>query len=167
MAAGSPEANTQEQTGAPEEKSRRFRIAFVCVGNACRSQMAEAWVRHLGAGKVEAVSAGISPLGFIPDETVQVMEEKNVSLEGQRSKAVEEIHWPSVDVLVNMSPLSPDVLAPEFAGIAVEWEVNDPFGRSLRVYRRVRDELERRVKKLLDQLRKQRGTAPGSTASPA
>ena len=47
----------------------RTRIAFVCIGNACRSQMAEGWVRHRAVEGIEAVSAGLTPLGYITPET--------------------------------------------------------------------------------------------------
>ncbi|MBI4466368.1 MAG: arsenate reductase ArsC [Acidobacteria bacterium] len=152
----------------PEAGPRR-RIAFVCVGNSCRSQMAEAWVRHLarspqGGLEVEAVSAGIFPLGFITPETLQVMEEKEVSLEGQESKGLEDIDWKLVEVLVNMTGLPGRSVVPGFLGKRMEWRVPDPYGQPLRTYRKVRDQLERKVERLLADLKK---SSPGGTAAPA
>ena len=138
----------------------RQRIAFVCWGNSCRSQMAEAWARHLARDSVEAVSAGVSPLGFITPETLRVMEEKNVSLEGQQSKGLEAIDWQQVDVLVNMSPLPTLSVVPGFHGQRLQWKVTDPFGRSLRVHRKVRDLLERKVRDLLVRLQESGSLAP-------
>ncbi|MBI2956728.1 MAG: arsenate reductase ArsC [Acidobacteria bacterium] len=131
----------------------RTRVAFVCLGNSCRSQMAEAWLRHLSGGTVEAVSAGLHPLGFITPETFQVMEEKNVSLEGQRSKGLEAIDWEKVDILVNMSPLGGNLLLPGFKGRQRQWKVADPYLKPLRTYRKVRDQLERKVRRLLEELK--------------
>ncbi|MFQ5695782.1 MAG: low molecular weight phosphatase family protein [Terriglobia bacterium] len=150
----------------PETQARKL-VAFVCIGNSCRSQMAEAWVRHLtrsnpGPVDIEAVSAGLHPLGFITPETVQVMEEKNVSLEGQQSKGLEAIDWQGVDVLVNMAPLPGRFLVPGFQGQRLDWKVPDPFMQPLRKYRRVRDQLERKVKRLLIQLKKPSSGGPAA-----
>lgn len=148
---------TRPQFPLRPERQARLRIGFVCLGNSCRSQMAEAWTRHLSDGRVEAVSAGVQPLGFIAPETLQVMEEKQVSVEGQLSKGLDDVDWEQVDVLVNMSPLATLSLLPEFRGRRLEWKVADPFGASLRIYRKVRDELEKKVKELLTELQNPSG----------
>lgn len=151
-----PVSGPARQTGAVP----RRRIAFVCLGNSCRSQMAEGWTRHLAAGRMEVVSAGVSPLGHITEETFAVMKEKGVSLDGQTSKGLEEIDWQQVDLLVNMTPLPSRSLVPGFRGNRLNWRVPDPFGRSLKDYRRVRDLLERKVTRLLAQLATQPGGTP-------
>ena len=56
------------------------RIGFVCIGNACRSQMAEGFARHYGEGLFEAHSAGLAPAMRIPEETVKVMAEKGIDV---------------------------------------------------------------------------------------
>ena len=61
------------------------KVLFVCIGNSCRSQMAEAWARHFGKGNVQAFSAGSHPLGEITGETYEVMLEKGIALDGQSS----------------------------------------------------------------------------------
>ncbi len=158
----------EAQVGAkfqPQVKAgARTRIAFVCSGNACRSQMAEGWVRHRAVEGIEAVSAGLAPLGYITSETAQVMKEKNVSVDGQQSKGLEAIDWGQVDVLVNMTFMPVRSVVPGFEGRRVEWRVPDPFQCSLRTYRRVRDLLERRVDKLIAELKQASGG--GSTAAP-
>lgn len=161
MATAAAEPRPVPEFAPRPETQARLRIAFVCVGNSCRSQMAEAWARHLARDSVEAMSAGLRPLGYITPETVQVMAEKNISLAGQRSKGLEDIDWQQVDVLVNMTPLPGRSVVPGFQGRRMELKVADPFGRSLRIYRRVRDQLERKVRKLLEELE------PPSPAGPA
>jgi len=149
----------------PETK-KKYRIAFVCVGNAARSQMAEGWTRHLARGgdvEVEPMSAGLTPLGYITSETYQVMEEKKVSLEGQQSKGLEALDWKQVDLLVNMTGLPGRSVVPGFQGKRLDWRVRDPFGEPLRTYRKVRDQVERKVKRLLDELKK---TSSGGPAAP-
>lgn len=154
---------TQPQVQLRADKQARVRIAYVCLGNSCRSQMAEAWTRHLSAGRVEAVSAGVEPLGFLARETFQVMAEKQISLVGQRSKGLDAIDWKLVDVLVNMSYRPTGSLVPQFEGRRLEWDVLDPYGDDLSTYREVRDQLEEQVKKLLADLK---GTSGGPAAPP-
>ena len=158
----------EAQVGAkfqPQVKAdARTRIAFVCIGNACRSQMAEAWVRHRAVEGIEAVSAGLTPLGYITPETAQVMKEKHASVDGQQSKGLEAIDWKQVDVLVNMTFMPVRSVVPGFSGRRVEWRVPDPFQCSMRTYRRVRDLLERRVDKLIVELKQDSGG--GSTSAP-
>ncbi|MBC7360455.1 MAG: arsenate reductase ArsC [Desulfacinum sp.] len=74
--------------------SERKRILYLCTGNSCRSQMAEAWTRAIHGDRYEVFSAGVEPKGMDP-RAVRVMEEAGVSLAGQRSKSVEEL--PQVD----------------------------------------------------------------------
>ncbi len=126
--------------------------------------MAEAWTRHLSNGKVEAVSAGVSPLGFIAAETIEVMKEKQVSLDGQRSKGLKDIDWKLVDILVNMSHWPTPSIVPEFSGRRLEWDIEDPYGDDLEAYRRIRDELEAKVRALLADLKGSSGSPPVSTA---
>ncbi|HBJ36031.1 MAG TPA: low molecular weight phosphatase family protein, partial [Planctomycetaceae bacterium] len=64
-------------------------VLFLCTRNSARSQMAEAWTRHLSQGSVSTYSAGLSPSEVHP-LTIQVMEEVGVSMAGARSKGVDE-----------------------------------------------------------------------------
>ncbi len=158
------EAQVEAKFQLQAQAGARTRIAFVCIGNACRSQMAEAWVRHRAVEGIEAVSAGLAPLGYITSETSQVMKEKNISVDGQQSKGLEAIDWKQVDVLVNMTFMPARSVVPGFSRRRAEWRVPDPFQRSMRTYRRVRDLLERRVDKLIAELKQD--LTGGSTAAP-
>ncbi|MEK7214594.1 MAG: hypothetical protein AAB289_03240 [Chloroflexota bacterium] len=102
-------------------------MAFVCYGNACRSQIAEGWARHYGAGRMVTQSAGVHPLGQVTPETQAVMAEKGVSLEGQYSKGLGAINWERVELLVNMVQLPTAAVLPAFTGREVSWHVVDPF----------------------------------------
>jgi len=163
-----PQPRTASKPPPRLGQQKRQRVAFVCLGNSCRSQMAEAWARHLSDGRVEAMSAGVRPLGFIAEETIAVMREKQISLEGHKSKGLDALDWQQVDVLVNMTHYSPDIFAPTFTGRRLEWHVRDPFDEPLDSFREVRDQLEKLVRKLLDEIAG--GPAPppaGSTGSQA
>ena len=153
MASGADASSRLQSDSAPQPVAQpRKRVAFVCFGNSCRSQMAEAWARHLARDTVEAMSAGLHPLGFIAPETTRVMEEKGIRLEGQQSKGLEAIDWRQVDVVVNMLPIPGRSLLPSFQGALVTWKVRDPYQEPLRVYRKVREQLRRLVERLLEEL---------------
>jgi arsenate reductase len=68
----------------------KLKILFLCTGNSCRSQMAEAWTRHLKGELIEAYSAGTEPKGMDP-RAVQAMAEKGIDISQQRSKSVTEL----------------------------------------------------------------------------
>jgi arsenate reductase (thioredoxin) len=141
------------------EKGSRRKILFVCVGNSCRSQMAEAFANRLGAGKFQAWSAGSHPLGIILPHTHSVLKEKGVSLEGHRSKGLRDVPTEEMDVVVTMGSEVACPLPRRFKGRVIEWEIPDPYGEDLDSYRRVRDLIDRQVTSLLDEL--QRTEQPG------
>jgi arsenate reductase (thioredoxin) len=127
-------------------------ILFVCVGNTCRSQMAEAFVNQLGGDEVRGWSAGSHPLGEIVWGTSEVMREKGISLEGQWSKGLKDVPFREMDVIVT---LGGEVFCPVpagFAGRVVEWNIPDPYGADLPRYRKVRDLIEAQVDRLIAEL---------------
>ncbi len=129
--------------------SRPLKILFVCIGNSCRSQMAEAWANQFGNGKVQASSAGSHPLGEITADTYTVMREKGISLDGQWSKSLREVPVAEMDVVVGMGC---DVACPVpagFKGRLVEWNIPDPYARGIDAFRNARDLIERQVQALL------------------
>ncbi|HDD53134.1 MAG TPA: arsenate reductase ArsC, partial [Thermosulfidibacter takaii] len=119
-------------------------VLFLCWGNACRSIMAEALTKHYWGDRVEALSSGISPLGYIPQETLMVLEEVGVSTQGLRSKRMKGLDLESVDLVVNLSGTSLEGrLPPELAGKRViDWYIRDPYGENLDSFRRTRDAIE-------------------------
>jgi arsenate reductase len=131
------------------------RVLFVCVGNSCRSQMAEALARHFANDVIEASSAGTHPLGCVAELTQEVLSERGISSEGQYSKGLEEAGIDEAELVVNMSGRSLEWAA---AGCeVVEWAVEDPYGDSVETYRRICDDVEARVKELGAGLRKEEG----------
>lgn len=125
------------------------KVLFVCVGNSCRSQMAEAIAKRRGEGKVETWSAGSSPLGWIAPFTYTVMEEKGFSLQGQWSKRLKDVPAAEMDVVVTMGFEVSCPLPSNFKGRRVEWQIPDPFGAGVDVYRDSRDLIEDAVRELL------------------
>ena len=80
---------------------RRPRVLFLCTGNACRSQMAEGWARHLLADRVVACSAGTDPHGLNP-LAVRAMREAGVDVSGHTSKAVAACEPDTLDLVVTV-----------------------------------------------------------------
>jgi arsenate reductase (thioredoxin) len=128
-----------------------MRVLFVCVGNACRSQMAEAFARTYGSDVIEAESAGMMPASIIPPVTRKVMTEKGIDLGEQFPKGIFDVPLHDIEMVVNMSGMS-------MHGITVpqlrEWKVRDPMGARESVHREVRDEVERLVMNLVLELRR-------------
>ncbi len=134
-------------------KREPVNILFVCIGNMCRSPMAEGFARARGGDDVVAWSAGIRPTGVVSHDAILAMEEIGIDISRQRSKGLDEIPVESMDVVVSMAPVPAARLVPKgFAGRTIDWPVPDPVGGSLRRFRDVRDEIGRRVSALLAEL---------------
>lgn len=133
------------------------RVLFLCVGNSCRSQMAEGFARAYGHDVIEPVSAGLAPAMLVDPNTKAVMGERGISLETHFPKGLEEVLKPVPALLVNLSGAA----VPHFAaGIPAEnWRVRDPVGEVQGVHREVRDEVEGLVMNLVLRLRQRRPAA--------
>jgi len=133
-----------------------FKVLFVCIGNSCRSQMAEALARHIAADVIEPASAGTWPLGMIAEGTETVLEERNVAMDGQQSKALkpEALRW--ADLIVNMTGEPARRFCPHDLNKVEDWDVMDPYGHDLQIYEVTCDEVESRVGDLARRLRQKR-----------
>ncbi|MGA3020180.1 MAG: hypothetical protein ABSF62_23925, partial [Bryobacteraceae bacterium] len=104
---------------------KRKRVLFLCIGNACRSQMAEAFARTYGADILIAASAGLAPAMKIATDTLKAMAEKNIDLRDQFPKSLRHLGRAEFDLVVNLSGSSvPEDLASRTK--VLEWEVDDP-----------------------------------------
>ncbi len=118
-------------------------VLFVCYGNACRSIMGEALARHHWNDTLEVASAGLSALGYVPEETLSVLEERGVSTHGLYSKGLAEVELDSFDLILDLLeyPLE-RLMPPSFKGKVIHWHVRDPFAESLDGFRETRDTIE-------------------------
>src|SRR5438105_15415933 len=127
----------------------KARVLFLCIGNACRSPMAEGFAKVYGADVMDVQSAGLAPALSIAPLTHKVMLEKNIDLGNCYPKSLDMLEDP-VDLIINMS--GEDI--PRNPGVQVEeWQVRDPIGESEEVYRDVGAHVERRVMRLWPALR--------------
>lgn len=132
--------------------SQPKRILFVCIGNACRSQMAEAFARAYGSDVLVASSAGLFPAKAVPPDTLRAMKEKSLDLSSQVPKSVVDLDGAKFDFILNMSgfPL------PSLEGAVVrEWEVPDPIVMDYKGHCAVRNRIEKLVRDLILELRRQ------------
>jgi arsenate reductase len=127
----------------------RIRVLFLCVGNSCRSQIAEGFLRALGGERFEAHSAGIVQSHLRP-ETVDVMREVGIDISKQWSKTAETYAGQDFDVVITTCDEAKEV-CPLFPGAKrmLHWSIPDPVGRGPDAYRAARDEIRARVEKEL------------------
>jgi arsenate reductase (thioredoxin) len=122
------------------------KVLFVCIGNICRSPMAEAMARKYGSDVLEVSSAGLMPaLGNTPF-TRSVLTEKNVDLGDHLPRRFRDADPKNFDLIVNMSgsPLPRNLGAP-----VEDWNVDDPMGRDEDEFRRTRETIEMLVMRLV------------------
>ncbi|MGB2624639.1 MAG: low molecular weight phosphatase family protein [Candidatus Acidiferrum sp.] len=134
------------------KKIARKRVLFVCLGNACRSPMAEAIAGRLGHDIIEASSAGFTPLGHVETMTLQTLARNGYPAEGLKSKPVLREELLAADVIVNMSG-RPKRLAFHDHSKVEDWNVEDPYGATPEIYQRIFQDIEKRVAELADRLR--------------
>lgn len=134
---------------------QKTKVLFICIGNMCRSPMAEGFARAMGDDVVETYSAGIHPTGVVSEDAIFMMEENGIDISRQRSNGLVEVPLDEIDIAACMTGIPGSAYLPEdFGGKIIDWDIDDPIGRSLSTFRRVRDEIEEKVKDLLDEIRK-------------
>jgi ArsR family transcriptional regulator, arsenate/arsenite/antimonite-responsive transcriptional repressor / arsenate reductase (thioredoxin) len=148
-------------TGRAPARSRT-RVLFLCTGNSARSQMAEALANRLGAGAVEALSAGSHPKPLHPN-AVRVMRERGIDLSGRRSKHVDELVSRRFGYVVTLCDRVREV-CPDFPSgpVRAHWSIADPAAEgdddaaTYPAFERTAVELENRIPYLLDLIREER-----------
>jgi arsenate reductase len=119
------------------------KVLFICLGNSCRSIMAEALTRHRCGEGWAAASAGINPLGWVAPETLAVLDELGVDTAGLRSKGLDEFDLAEFGLLVNLSGHSLERrLSPGDFARVIHRPMPDPFGGSLERYRLSREAID-------------------------
>ncbi|MBN2899943.1 MAG: arsenate reductase ArsC [Clostridia bacterium] len=131
----------------------KYKVAFVCVHNSCRSQMAEGWAKELGGDILEAYSAGTENYPEVKPFAVQVMEEAGVDMSGHKPKLLSDIPE-ELDLLITMGC---NVQCPFVPSRYVEdWGLDDPSGGPIEDYRVTRDLIKAKMEKLIEDLKNQR-----------
>jgi arsenate reductase len=137
-------------------KTHRAKVLFVCIGNSCRSPMAEAIAWKDAAEEIDASSAGLAPLGFVAGMTTQTLLRNGYAVEGLASKPISLEAWQSADIVINMSGRAKEFAFRHFRGHTKieDWEIEDPYG-SPEKYQGTYETVQRHVAELARRLRKE------------
>jgi len=134
--------------------SSRLRVLFICIGNSCRSPMAESIARRDAADVFESGSAGLTPFGAVQKLTLETLESNGYSTEGLASKLILDKEWLNADIVINMSGYPKERAFPRSDWSKVEdWEVQDPYGSDPAVYQRIFEDIRSRIEALAARLR--------------
>lgn len=126
------------------------KVAFVCVHNSCRSQMAEGWAKKLGSDVLEAYSAGTEKYPEVKPLAVQVMEEAGVDMSDHHPKLLSDIPA-ELDILITMGC---NVECPYVPCQHIEdWGLSDPSGGPIEDYRKTRDIIKEKVEDLIQRVK--------------
>jgi arsenate reductase len=136
----------------------KMRVLILCTGNSARSQMAEGLLRHMGGTRYEVFSAGTRPAG-VNRFAIEVMREKGIDISKQRSKSVAEFAGQQFATVITVCDRAAEE-CPIFPGAPqrAHWSLPDPAAVSgkgeekLGAFRKVRDELERRIQSFVSSM---------------
>jgi len=124
-------------------------ILFVCVENTGRSQMAEGYFNKYAPKGYEAISAGTRPVSQINPIAVQVMRESGIDISNQKSKELTEDMMRNSLNIVNMGCVEKESCPTLFLQNLVDWNIEDPKDKPIEKVRKIRDEIDQRVKELV------------------
>lgn len=125
------------------------KIAFVCVHNSCRSQMAEGWAKQLGSHIFEAYSAGTEDYPEVKPLVVQVMEEAGVDMSKHYPKLLSDIPA-KLDILITMGCNVECPFVP--CSYREDWGLTDPSGGPIEGFRETRDIIKQKVEDLIQRI---------------
>jgi len=128
------------------------KILFVCVENSGRSQMAEAFAKHYGEGRISATSAGTMPSPEIDPVVVQVMKERGIDISANKPKLVTGQMVQEADMIIVMGCSAQGFCPAPLLNKVVDWGIEEPKGKPIERVRETRDEIENKVKKLINEI---------------
>lgn len=133
----------------------RTSVAFVCVQNAGRSQIAAAFAereRDARGMDVEVLTGGTDPAARVHGVVVEAMAEVGFDLSGRRPRTITPVEIADAQYVITMGCSANDVCPATWRGDARDWALDDPHGRPIEAVREIRDEIERRVGEFFDYL---------------
>ena len=126
-------------------------ILFVCVENAGRSQMAEAFANKYGKEKFIMVSAGNKPAETVNPVVVEVMKEKGIDISANKPKLLTFQMAQNSDLIVTMGCNDQGICPGPFFKPTIDWKLEDPKGKPIEKVREIRDDIENRVQRLIEE----------------
>ena len=130
-------------------------ILFVCVENAGRSQMAEGLFRKYAPKDYEPISAGTVPKSQINPLAVEAMREIGIDIGTQKPKELGEEMIKNADIIINMGCMDKSFCPTLFVPKVLDWGIEDPKGKPIEKVREIRDEIERKIKEMVEEIGKE------------
>ena len=127
-------------------------ILFVCVENAGRSQMAEAFFKKFAKTRFNVTSAGISPSSNLNPVVVSVMAEIGIDLKNQQPQLLSSSMIENSNKTINMGCMDKKSCPSLFVRDVDDWNIEDPNGKPIEVVRNIRDQIKNEVFNLLDSI---------------
>ena len=131
------------------------KILFVCIENAGRSQIAEAFANKYGEGKITVLSAGNKPAERVNSVVAEAMKEKGIDISANKPKLLTFQMANDADIIVTMGCNDQSICPGPFFKPTIEWKLEDPKGKPIEKVRDIRDQIERQVKELLSEIRRE------------
>ena len=132
------------------DNMKKIKVGFICVGNSCRSQMAEGFAKELGGEILDVFSAGTDPAPEVKPNAVKAMKEVGIDISDQKPKLLEDIPE-KLDILITMGCNVECPYVP--CKFREDWGLDDPAGEPIEVFRETRDIIEKKVKELIEKVR--------------
>ena len=127
-------------------------ILFVCVENTGRSQMAEGFFKKYASDGFKTLSAGTKPGYQLNPIVVEAMKEVGIDISKQKSKELTDEMIRDSDNVVNMGCMDKNFCPTIWIPKVIEWDLEDPKGKSIEKVREIRDEIEKRVKEIVAEI---------------
>lgn len=137
----------------------RTTVAFVCVQNAGRSQMATALAKRENTRRntnIRILTGGTEPADHVHPGVVEVMREKGIDLSEKNPQKIRPEEFHSSDLVITMGCSAENVCPTNYVGESRDWDLEDPDGKDLEEVRSIRDEINRRLTILFDELESDR-----------
>ncbi len=129
------------------------KAVFICVQNAGRSQMAEAFANHYGKGKLDASSGGVMLADNVNPVVVEAMREKGFDISMNKPKLLTPAMAEGADKIITMGCSVEKICPAPLLKNVIDWGLEDPKGKPIEKVREIRDEIEKRVVKLIAELK--------------
>lgn len=130
---------------------KRLSVAFICVGNSCRSQMAEGFAKHFGNDFLEVYSAGTEPTDSVNPQAIEAMKRAGIDITGQYPKLLEEIPK-ELDIIITMGCNVKCPFIP--CKFREDWGLDDPVGKPNEEFDVIRDKIKRKVIEMIEKIEK-------------
>ena len=127
------------------------KVLFVCIENAGRSQMAEAFASKYGKDKIVASSAGNKPAERVNPTVVEAIKEKGIEISNNKPKLLTFQMANDADLIVTMGCNDEGICPGPFFKPTIDWKIEDPKGKPIEEVRLIRDEIERQVQRLIEE----------------